>query len=92
MLNIIAFIRFSCLYVIIFTIKVKPIPIKKTWRRPWKKKKEREKKQPVKRVRRVKRRRIVVPKKSVIHIDPRNGPPVSLSFKFHGRNYDQNYF
>ncbi|KAK8723741.1 hypothetical protein OTU49_011522, partial [Cherax quadricarinatus] len=53
---------------------VKPVPVKRTWRRPWKKKKEREKKQPVKKARRMKRKRIVVQKKSIVHIDPRNGP------------------
>lgn len=61
-------------------VKVKPVPVKRTWRRPWKKKKEREKRQPVKKARRVKRKRVVVPKKSVIHIDPRNGPMVRIRF------------
>lgn len=58
---------------------VKPVPVKRTWRRPWKKKKEREKKQPVKKARRVKRKRVVVPKKNIIHIDPRNGPVIDTT-------------
>ena len=61
---------------------MKPVPVKRTWRRPWKKKKEREKRQPVKKARRVKRKRVVVPKKNVIHIDPRNGPSVSQTLMF----------
>ncbi|MPC29848.1 hypothetical protein E2C01_023099 [Portunus trituberculatus] len=59
--------------------EVKPVPVKRTWRRPWKKKKEREKKQPVKKARRVKRKRIIVPKKNIIHIDPKNGPMIDTS-------------
>ncbi|KAG0723506.1 hypothetical protein GWK47_042571 [Chionoecetes opilio] len=37
------------------------------------------KKQPVKKARRVKRKRIVVPKKSVIHIDSKNGPMIDTA-------------
>ncbi|KAL7637128.1 UNVERIFIED_CONTAM: hypothetical protein RMT77_012886 [Armadillidium vulgare] len=59
--------------------ETKSVPVKRTWRRPWKKKKEREKTQRVKKTRRLKRRKIVMPKKNVVHVDPRHGPPIDTS-------------